>query len=131
MDHALDGPSSPARPHSISVGIPTKVTPPTSLSTLSYTTDRGRSTEAPPRVRPQSSTTQHSARERSPSDPYGLGELVGLVNLEDPTLGTERTIRHPRPGAQGTKGKWYIVRYGREVGVFNDWYVLHAVPGKI
>ena len=56
-------------------------------------------------------------------DPHGLRELAHLVKLQDPALRTKREIHFCKPGEQGPKGRWYIVRHGRKVGVFNDWYV--------
>ena len=64
--------------------------------------------------------------EKQVIDSHGLEARKDLVKLQDPTLPTERKIHYHNPGERGPKGRWYIVRYGREVGVFNDWYVLHV-----
>lgn len=129
IDPSLDVPPSPARSRSKPTGIPANATPPTSISALTYASDHKPPTKASRQVQPQrSGTTQRSARDTRLTDPYGLDRLVDWVRLQDPTLGTQRKIH--RPTTDSTKGKWYIVRYGREVGVFNDWYVLRAVPNK-
>ena len=57
-------------------------------------------------------------------DYYGLEGHVHLVKLQDPSLATERKIHYHTPGQLGPLRRWYIVRYGRQVGVFNNWYVL-------
>lgn len=63
-------------------------------------------------------------------DSYGLEALAHKVKLQDITLETVRKIHYHNPGERGPKGRWYIVRYGREVGVFNDWSVLWIQPNE-
>ena len=59
------------------------------------------------------------------SDHSDLGDVFDLdlsyVQLRD--AGCVRAIHTPPRGQRGPKGRWYVVCVGREVGVFNDWYV--------
>ena len=57
-------------------------------------------------------------------DYYRLEGHVHLVKLQDPLLAMEHKIHYHTPGQLGPLWRWYIVRYGHQVGVFNNWYVL-------
>ena len=118
--------------HILPSHVPPSPRPPTSTSVLTY--QRGHSIL--PQAQSQSrrpkqpnAVTYHNIPESEPvevklnADPHGLQELTELVKLQDPTLETERWIHFHKPGERGPQGRWYIVRYGRHVGVFNDWYI--------
>jgi len=59
------------------------------------------------------------------ADHSDIGDVFDLdasyVQLRD--AGCVKTIHTPPRGEHGPKGRWYIVCVGREVGIFNDWYV--------
>ena len=81
-------------------------------------------------AQPPESGPEPAATEKD-KDAYGLEHLTHLVALEDPDKGTKRKIHFHWPGQQGPNNRWYLVVYGREVGVFNDWYVLYVLSDKV
>ena len=117
-------------PASIVPTHPVNTTPPTPTSILSYSDGHERSIRTPRRgERDRRVATVHTApvNDDRVVDRQRLVELVHLIKLQDPTIETEHKIHSPRPSSGGTRRRWYVVRYGREVGVFNDWYVLHTL----
>ena len=71
---------------------------------------------------PQSQTREPVIEVADHSD---IGDVFDLdasyVQLRD--AGCVKAIHTPPRGECGPKGRWYIVCVGREVGIFNDWYV--------
>ena len=64
-------------------------------------------------------------------DEYDIEPLLPLVNIDESRMSDGVRVHHPGRGEQGPSCRWYYVTTGREVGVFNNWYVLSSASRQI